>query len=230
MVIGSGLIARNFIRYAALDDFLIFASGVSHSKTCSDADCMRERDLLIASVNAYPTKNLVYFGTSSVYDPDLLETPYIRHKMEMETLVQKMAARYHIFRLSNIAGASANPSTLLNFFYNSIWEGRPFELWKYSERNIIDVADVYRIIDHILKAQLFTNRIVNIVNPQNYPVTGIVKTIETFTGKKALYTEKERGSAFNIDVSDMLPISRLLEIRFGKDYLLQLLEKYYPRP
>ena len=230
MVIGKGLVARNFTRYEPLDEFLIFASGVSNSKTCTPADCLRERALLLSSVNAYPSRTLVYFSTSSVNDPDLQETPYIAHKLDMEGLIGQMAPRYHIFRLSNLAGASSNPSTILNFFYDSIKEGRPFELWKYSERNIIDVADVFRISHHILENQLFPNRVVNIANPRNERVTDIVRDIEAFTGKKAVYTEKEKGSAFTIDVSDILPICRSLQIGFGEDYLPRLLEKYYPRP
>jgi nucleoside-diphosphate-sugar epimerase len=228
MVIGNGLMARSFIQYEALDEFLIFASGVSHSKTCSVADCMRERELFISAVNAYPTKTIVYFSTSSVNDPDLQETPYVKHKTDMEALVKKMAARYHIFRLSNVVGASSNPSTLLNFFYNSIHEGRPFDLWKYSERNIIDVADVYRIADHILQHRLFINGIVNIANPKNHAVVDIIRELERFMGKKAVYTEKEKGSGFTIDITSILPIYQSLGIRFGDDYLPQILAKYYP--
>jgi nucleoside-diphosphate-sugar epimerase len=227
MVIGTGLVARGFSAYGKREPFLVFASGVSNSKSCTPDDFKRERELLISSMKNARGKKVVYFSTSSVYDPDLLSTPYIRHKLDMESLVGGQGADFHIFRLSNLAGASDNPNTLLNFFYARITRGEPFELWKYSERNIIDLDDVFRIADHILKNNLFLNRVVNIANEKNYPVGYIVKCIEEFSGTSAVFSEKEKGGAFKIDISDITPICQSLNIGFGKDYLPQLLKKYY---
>lgn len=229
MVIGNGLLARSFSKYRSLNTFLVFASGVSNSKSCGDEDFRRERDLLTAAVENNPGKRIIYFSTSSVDDPDLAATPYIRHKIAMEELIQGQAMSYHIFRLSNLAGVSGNPNTLLNFFYSCIAEGRSFELWKYSERNIIDVDDVFRVTDHILEKDLFVNRVINIANEKNYPVVYIVACIEAWCQKKAIFREKEKGGRFGIDISDILPVYRALNIRFGEDYLPHLLEKYYPR-
>lgn len=229
MIIGKGLIAREFKKYATLDDYLVFASGVSHSKSCTPEDLQRERLLFLSSVNAHPTRKVIYFSTTSVNDPDLRETPYVLHKLAMEALVRSHAAQWQIFRLSNLAGASDNPSTVLNFLYHSIHEGRPFQLWKYSERNIIDVSDVYHICDHILQKGLFPNTVVNIANPSNYPVNYIVRCIEGFTGRKAVCEEIEKGSSFGIDVADILPLYGELHIGFGDHYLPGLLQKYYSR-
>jgi nucleoside-diphosphate-sugar epimerase len=229
MIIGRGLVARNFGNYAKNDDFLVFASGVSHSKQCSQDDFKREHDLLLASMKENPDKKLVYFSTSSVSDPDLLNTAYIRHKLAMEELVRQHASLHHVFRLSNLAGISNNPSTVLNFFYSSIEEGRVFELWKNSERNIIDVEDAYKIADHILRNALFLGKTVNIANQTNYPVQYIVDCIESFCGRKAIFTPREKGGKFRIDISETLPICRLLKIDFSMGYLPGLLEKYYGR-
>jgi nucleoside-diphosphate-sugar epimerase len=228
MVIGKGLVAKAFKQYVTLDQFLIFASGVSNSKSCTTDDLLREHHLLVSSIRENPSKKVVYFSTSSVNDPDLQGTLYIDHKLNMEELVKKEASNYHIFRLSNLAGASANPNTILHFFYSSIGDGHPFELWKYSERNIIDVEDVFKIIHYILENNLFVNQVVNIANETNYPVGYIVRCIEAFTHKKAIFTEKERGKKFEIDTSDIRPICKSLQISFGDDYLPALLAKYYP--
>lgn len=229
MVIGKGLLARSFNKYRSLNTFLVFASGVSNSKSCGDEDFRRERDLLNASIENNPDKRIIYFSTSSVNEPDLAATPYIRHKIAMEELIQDQVLSYHIFRLSNLAGASDNPNTLLNFFYSCIAEGRSFELWKYSERNIIDVDDVFRVIDYILENDLFINRVINIANEKNYPVGYIVTCMEAWCHKKANFLEKEKGGRFVIDISDILPVYRSLKIGFGENYLPQLIEKYYPR-
>jgi nucleoside-diphosphate-sugar epimerase len=229
MVIGTGLLGKMFKPYETADEFMIFASGVSNSKSCTSSDLRRERDLLLGSMEKHPSKKIVYFSTSSVDDPDLKEGPYIKHKLGMESLVRSNAAQFHIFRLSQLAGSTGNPATILNYLYASIVSGHPFELWKNSERNIIDVEDVFRIADHILKNGLFVNGAVNIANDKNYPVRYIVECIEAHTGRKAVFVEKERGQHFRTDISEILPICRLLKIGFGENYLPQLLEKYYPK-
>jgi nucleoside-diphosphate-sugar epimerase len=229
MVLGNGLLARSFNKYRSINTFLIFASGVSNSKSCGEEDFRREQDLLAASIESNPDKRIVYFSTSSVNEPDLAATSYIRHKIRMEELIQGYAPNFNIFRLSNLAGASDNPTTLLNFLYSCIQGGRPFELWKYSERNIIDVEDVFRVVSHILDNALFLNRVVNIANETNYPIEYIVACIEAWCNKKARFREKERGGKFAIDLSEILPVYRALKIEFGETYLPHLIEKYYPR-
>jgi nucleoside-diphosphate-sugar epimerase len=229
MVIGTGLVARGFSAYETNEEFLIFAAGVSNSKSCTPDDFQRERELFISSVQKAPGKKVVYFSTCSVYDSDLQETAYVQHKLDMEALVSHCGSGHYIFRLSNLAGASDNPRTILNFFYSRIIHAEPFELWQFSERNIIDLADVFRIADHILKNNLFLNQIINIANEINYPVGYIVKCMEAFSGKKAIFSKRKKGGAFKIDTSDIVPICKSLNIGFGENYLPQLLEKYYPK-
>jgi nucleoside-diphosphate-sugar epimerase len=229
MVIGNGLIAKSFHSYKTKDDFLIFASGVSDSKNSKENEFKKEHDLLKEAIQNNSQKKIIYFSTCSVTDTELKETLYVKHKINMENLIRKTSSQYHIFRLSNLAGFSNNPNTILNFFYFHIVEGKHFDLWKNSERNIIDVEDVYRVADYILTNNLFLNQIVNVANIYNYSVNYIIKCIENFTGKKAIFTEKEKGAKLFIDVSDVKPLLELLKIEFTKDYLHQLLVKYYPQ-
>lgn len=229
MVIGNGLIAKSFHSYKTKDDFLIFASGVSDSKHSTQDEFKKEHDLLKKTIRDNYQKKIIYFSTCSITDTELKETPYVKHKINMENLIQKMAYQYHIFRLSNLAGFSNNPNTILNFFYFHIVEGKHFNLWKNSERNIIDVEDVYRIANHILTNNLLLNKIVNIANVYSYPVTYIINYIENFTGKKAIFTEKEKGAKLFIDISMIKSLFELLKIEFKEDYLHHLLVKYYPQ-
>lgn len=227
MVIGNGLVARSFGVYAKDDRFLIFASGVSNSKSSTEADFQREAQLLLQSMEANPGKMLVYFSTTSADDPDLLYTAYVQHKLNMEELVRSNAHRYAIFRLSNVAGRSENPNTILNYFFQHIAQGIPFQLWQRSERNIIDVEDVFRITDHMLQHQMATNRTLNIANTESYPVTYIVDTIEEFCGKQGLYSLADRGGPVNIDTHEIASTCEVLGIRFGEGYLEKILQKYY---
>ncbi|HEY4876424.1 MAG TPA: NAD-dependent epimerase/dehydratase family protein [Puia sp.] len=229
MVIGNGLIAKIFQGYKSKNDFLIFASGVSDSKSGDKNDFYREYNLLLKSIRENFGKKIVYFSTSSIFDADLKETPYVKHKMSLENLIRENTSSYTIFRLSNLAGFSNNPNTILNFFYFHIVNGRHFDLWKNSERNIIDVEDAYRVMDYALQNNLFENEIVNIANKNNYPVNYIVNTIETFVNLKAIFTKKEKGAKISIDISTVKPLFELLKIEFEENYLSRLLVKYYPK-
>ncbi len=53
MVIGNGLVARSFDSYAQDDRFLIFASGVSNSKSSTDED-FKKRGRPAAAANGSP--------------------------------------------------------------------------------------------------------------------------------------------------------------------------------
>ena len=227
MVIGNGLIANNFHSYKTKNDFLIFASGVSDSKNSTEDEFKKENNLLKEAIQNNLQKKIIYFSTCSITDVELKETLYVKHKINMEKLIEKTASQYHIFRLSNLAGFSNNPNTILNFFYFHIVEGKRFDLWKNSERNIIDVEDVYRVADYILANNLFLNQIVNVANVYSYGVNYIIKCIENFIGKKAIFTEKEKGAKLFIDISTIKPLFELLKIEFTQDYLHQLLVKYY---
>jgi len=227
MVIGNGLVAKAFEKYNAIDEFEIFASGVSDSKHSTDKDFAREKKLLLETINQHPAKKIVYFSTCSIEDPDLKETAYIKHKLHMEKLIGENALHYHIFRLSNLAGRTNNPHTILNFFYFHIAGNKPFEVWANSERNIIDVEDTFSISDYILTNSLFQNQVINIANPENYPVLEIVRSIEELSRKKAIFTKTSKGAKFKIDTSLITPICESLHIEFCDQYLHQLLKKYY---
>lgn len=227
MVIGNGLVAKRFESYSRNNDFLVFASGVSNSKTKNPEAYDREMKLLKDSVQKCNTQSLIYFSTCSIYDPQEKESIYVKHKLDIEDFIKKRVKQYHIFRISNLAGISSNPNTLLNFFFNHIKNGVNFDLWTNACRNIIDVDHAYLIIDHILKRNLFPNRVINIANPVNHRVKKIIETIETFLNIKSNYIEIEKGTCFEIDISPIQHIIQELGIRFGPGYLRYLLNKYY---
>ena len=227
MVIGNGLVAKAFSSYISDDRLLIFASGVSNSKSATKEAFHREEEMLLKHLNQNPSSIFVYFSTCSILDPDLKEAPYTFHKKKMEDLIMKHNRPFYIFRLSNLAGHTANPHTFLNFFYWHIKKKESFELWEKSERNIIDVADVFNVCNHIMQKQLFLNKVTNVANPKNYKVLDIVKMMEDFCQTKGKYREIDRGAGYAIDITDIRPLYQSLNIEFGDRYLLRLLEKYY---
>ena len=87
MIIGNGLIARAFSRFKQRPDIHIFASGVSNSGEVLDAAFERERNLLQDVISRNPGGRVVYFGSCGVTSDSAGLTPYMRHKLRMESLV-----------------------------------------------------------------------------------------------------------------------------------------------
>lgn len=227
MVIGNGMIANTFSSYKDDTGIVIFASGVSNSKDTNPDHYTREFSLLQKIIAENKHKTIVYFSTCSIEDIDLISSPYVIHKKNIENYIKENVENYYLFRVSNLAGISNNPFTLLNFFIFSILKEQPITVWKNAYRNIIGVEDMFAIVDHFLQEQEGINSIINIANPVNYPVGYILDCIEKHLGKKGIYNEIERGDNYSIDVTAIEPVIKKLGIQFNDEYLPSLLKKYY---
>lgn len=227
MVVGKGLVAKAFKAYGDDPAYIIFASGVSNSTSVDIAMFEREQHLLQQTVDANPDKRLVYFSTCSIYDSSLEKSAYVQHKLNMEKLVSQTHSSYIIFRVSNLAGFSINPNTVLNYFFQHIQKGIFFQVWSNAFRNIIDVEDAFRVCDHIIRNKLFENQIVNIANPYNTKVTDIVKEIEFFLEKKGNYNIIEKSSKPIINVNLIETLFGKLNLTFEGNYLRKVIKKYY---
>jgi nucleoside-diphosphate-sugar epimerase len=226
MVIGKGLVAEKFGSYKNNEEIIIFASGVSNSKNIDEQHYKREIKLLKDTIAQNRTKILVYFSTCSIYDPSENYSPYVIHKKEIENYIQNNHKYYFIFRVSNLVGVTNNKYTVLNYFFNQIKKGSHFYLWQNAFRNLIDI-DMKLIVDYILSEKLYRNKIINIANPISNNVKEIVKMLEEITNLKAIYSLSNKGTEFNIDISEILPIIKKLDINFKENYLAQLVKKYY---
>lgn len=228
MVVGNGMIATAFNRFATDASRLIFASGVSNSSTRQQEQFEREENLLRHQMAQHPDKQLIYFSTCSIYDASMQQSAYVKHKLAMEQCIQKQSSNYLIFRVSNPVGFTHNPHTVLNYFVQHIKSGTAFSIWKNAGRNIIDLSDMTRLCQHILLETDTQNSIVNIANTGNYSVVQIVAAIEQHFNKKAHATLLDTGSSPVIDTSFIEPMLTTLGISFGNDYLHRLLQKYFP--
>lgn len=227
MVTGNGMKARRFAQYALRDSHIIFASGVSRSTETNPEAFSKEEQELVTLLQKYPEKNLVYFSTASIYDPQMTTSVYVQHKQKMENLIQSRAQKYLIFRASQIVGISESPSSLINFLVNAIQTDTQFTLWENAARNFIDVDDLFFIIDHIITKKIFQNRIVNIANPYSTPVKTVVSIIETFFGKKGRYLSSPTGTSYEIPIEELKPIINEIGLKFDDNYTANLIEKYF---
>ena len=227
MVIGNGLLASRFQSFQTDDRYLIFAAGVSNSRTRNESEFERESTLLSKCIDENPYKIAVYFSTYSIYDPDQADSVYVRHKLNMENLVRSKVSRYFIFRVSNLAGKPGNPNTILNYFYYHIKNQVNFDLWTNACRNILDIDDLFFIITYLFETRDGYAEPINIAHPRNYPVPEIVNKIESHLNVKANYVAIEKGSCFDIDLTEIAPILSQLKQVFEDRYLERMLLKYY---
>jgi nucleoside-diphosphate-sugar epimerase len=226
MVVGNGLIATAFLNYSEILDVVIFASGVSNSNETRHDAFAREYNLLTDWCLKVNEELLVYFSTCSIEDKEQINSPYVNHKLNMESIV-KNCPNHIIFRLPQLVGNTQNQHTLVNFLYSAIMSGKDFEVRQFAYRNLIDIEDVYKVGRHIIENQLFHNTIVNIASPKLVKVMNIVKILEKITGKTANYHLSYTGNCYEIDITKVEKFFKDLRISFNENYVNNLLVKYY---
>lgn len=228
MVIGNGMIARRFCSLAQNDEVILFASGVSNSKETRSEPFIRERKLVEHWLHQARGRLFVYFSTCSVNDPTERNSPYVAHKLALESLIAERADRYLICPASNVVGGTGNPNTVLNYFMARCRSGEPFDVWQGATRNLIDVDDLYQVVMQLIEEPVFHNQVINVAYPVSISPLQIVQSIERFTGRPAHYRLIDKGQPFRIIASECAAI---LE-SFGKlidpeRYLNALLHTYY---
>lgn len=229
MVIGHGMMAKAFEKYNENEDIIVFASGVSNSIETDKRKFEREKKLLSEIVLNHPKKVLVYFSTVSISDKVVKERPYVMHKLAMEQLIKENAKRFLILRISNVVGPNGNPNTIMNYLVNKVIKGEIIQVWKYTERNLIDVEDVRFIVDELLKRSDYQSRITNLAMRSSTSIIDIIQVIESFIGKSAHIEIVDKGNSLDIDTAFISEYLDKLETVKGSglNYISNLLKKYY---
>jgi len=228
MILGSGLLATAFKKkYQNDPSVCIFASGVSNSMCKDVVEFKREKALLIKTLESNQSvSSFVYFSTCSVEDPGKKNNPYVKHKLEMESIVL-IHLRSLVFRLPQVIGSGGNPNTLMNFLYQSIESGNEFELWKNSSRNIIDIDDVVSIVSVYIENATLRQEFINVANPVNYTMIEVVTSMENILKKNGVYRVIDKGEAYRIDISEIFSIIKETNVSFDKNYLPRIIKKYF---
>lgn len=227
MIIGTGLLATAMApAFSHLKDFVVYAAGVSNSRCVDLNEYARDAVRLEHALDEHAgSDSFMYFSTCSIYDPENINTPYVQHKLAMEALVCQLPGHL-IVRLPQVAGRTPNPHTLLNYLYARIVRGERFCVWTKARRNIVDSADVARIVLALVQDG-WRGRTVNVASCSDYSLMEIVQTFEVIVGKTAIVDFLEQGGAYAIDTSLIAPYALAEGIRFDDEYLAQVLRKYY---
>lgn len=224
MIIGNGMLAKEFVYYKGKQDVIIFASGVSNSRENNQAAFDREKKLLLETINNAEAEKIIYFSTCSMYDHYFENNAYTNHKLHMENILLENKKNFIIFRLPQVLGNN-NQFQLMGFLYEKIKSKQLFDLYDV-ERNIIDIVDVRRVVDYILDHNCFNKNIINIANPCNIRVVELVKTIERLHNIRAHYNLIKKTGDFYIDTSDVAEIFSRLGL-FSTGYIEDKLRQYY---
>ena len=228
MIIGTGLIARAFAAHQdALAGTCVYAAGVSNSSCGDPREFERERQRMLAAMTDCTADQLfLYFSTCSIDDPAAQGSAYVLHKRAMEGLVAKRK-RHLVFRLPQLAGATPNPHTLLNYLYARIVRSERFTIWTGASRNIIDVDDVARIACDLVLAENACGETINIANSENSSIFDIVRSMQAVLGHRAIFDIIDRGAGYTIAIDRIQASLSRCCISFSGDYLSRTIRKYY---
>jgi nucleoside-diphosphate-sugar epimerase len=231
MIYGKGFIAKAFKKYKKNNSFIFFASGVSNSLEIKSHRYNKEINLL-NKVISYKnlSRTIIYFSTCSVYDPAKKNSLYVKHKLKIEKIIKKNCKNYFIFRLPNVIGDRHNRHTLVNSFLLKLKNNKKIEILSGVNRNLIDIKDVVKIVDNILKYEKKA-KIINIANFYSNKVLDIVLYLGRIYSIKPNLQKKKNPARFNykININDIKKYITLSKIKFSKSYYKKVLNKYYEK-
>ena len=218
--------AQAFDVYRADTSVVMFASGVSNSLETDPASFDRERKLLLETRRAHPEQLLVYFGTCSAEDPDRRDSPYVRHKIAMESLLESETGRWLVIRLPLAIGPGHRGPTLAKMLHDRISQGIHFEVWAHATRYPIDVADVVAITGRFLGNRRLWNRRINVAL-RAYKVREFVSHMETIVGRRANFTLVDRGAHYEVSCPELHSMLDELQLDTSESYLPKVLTRYF---
>jgi len=226
MIIGNGLIAHAFKNSSyVFDDCIIFASGISDSKSDSTKEFQREFNLLSQYIKE--DKKFIYFSSIHILDPSEKDSMYVQHKLNIEEFIRSNFLNYIIYRLPVIVGKGGNSKALFNFLFNSIVKNIEMTIYLKSYRYILDVHSVVYFVNQTLHIQ---NKTINLVADKAFSILEILQLFEKYLNKKAKFIRVDKGDYFEVDnteFKDSLLDKNELTIYSNYKYIEDTIRKYY---
>lgn len=220
MIVGHGLVATAFIGSVfESPHYTVFASGISNSTESADAAFIRELTLLQQYLAK--SKTLIYFSTTSIFDPTKQDTPYILHKLKIEKLIRERAEFYMIVRLPILVGRTSNSHTLINYLVDSIREKREIRLHTKACRHLLDVDDLVPVLTEFYEEDS-CNRKINILGSPKITVPELVEKIESVLDRKGVFTWEDEGACYDVPENE----GEIVYIH-KENYIETILKKYF---
>ena len=200
MIVGNGLIA-NLFKNDDRENVVFFASGVSNSLETEKSAFLREENLLRKHLTENPEKIFIYFSTCSIYDSSKNASLYVNHKLKMERLVEELAHKFVILRVSNAVGKGGNPNLLMNYLVNSVKEEKIINVHTLATRNLIDADDIKNITLELIDQGRF-NQIINVAYLENFSTSEILEILEKHFNKTAKTSLVKSGQSYLISIPE----------------------------
>jgi len=230
-LVGNGFIGKNLKkikRNIINSKYIIYAAGISHSKTKSKNELNREFNSIYKFAKKNYLKKIIYISTADVSHNLLNKSLYVKNKIRIENFIKKKFKKYIIIRLPQIIGKSKNKNTLINSFYLNIKENKDFVLIKNFKRNILDIDDVLKVIKIIIKEKKIQNKIIILSNKYSIKPMDIVKVFEKKMNKVGLYKiKKAKKQIWPLNYKKNEHYFVKAKIRFDRNYLSKSISKYY---
>ena len=190
MIVGNGMISKSF-KSSNIDisDICIFASGVPDSNEINDKEYEREFNLIKKVLKDYPLKKLIYFSTSSIETGE--KSKYINFKLNIEKYILSNFKNCLILRLPIVVGKTLNKSQLVPYLNYHLLNNLALNIKRNCYRYLIDVEDLPKIVDLIVKSNTKLNKIT--VNYNNkisvVEIVDILSKMNNLKTKKVNYCE-----------------------------------------
>lgn len=224
MVVGNGLIASAFKQYEDDNSVIVFASGVSNSKTQDNKEYDREISLI--NTFLHTKEKFVYFSTCSIFDESLKDSRYISHKIKTEQYIKENFENYLIFRLPNVVGNTGNLHTSFNFFKNKITNSEPIDIQSDAVRYFIDIDDLQKTLPPIISNNIESNKVINVSFDNKIKIAHLILLFEFVLKKLATKKIVAGGNNYSIDNSYFMDIIKKNNFKISNMYNIDLVKKY----
>jgi len=222
-IIGSGLIGKSMVNLKTDAGCLIIGAGVSNSGETRASEFLREKELVESLLYKYRALRVVYFSTCSVNQS--IKTPYVNHKIAMESMISSLAEEWCIYRLPQVVGL-VNNTTLISYLVRAILDKSVLTLHVKARRRLIDIDDVVRVCELLLNSDKGINTVQNIAPSYSVSVVEIVEHIALILSTRPRYELLDSGESYDIDLQDIMGFIGREDTIFARSYWSEVLDKY----
>lgn len=230
-IIGDGFLAKNFSKiktHIKKSNYLIFAAGISDSKTNSKYKLKREIRIFKKFTNKNYLKNIVYISTADINNNLKKKDLYVKNKIIIENLIKKRFKNYIILRLPQIIGNSKNKKTLINYFFQSIKKGKKILVYNNVRRNVLDIDDVIKVLKIIIFDKKMKRKTITLANRHSFQPLDLIKILEKKLNKKAnIKFAKKVKQRWQINNNTSAILFKKAKVSFDKNYLYKKINKYF---
>lgn len=224
-VIGHGLLARSMAPLAISKGCLILAAGVSNSHEERASEFEREIDVVRCAIRAHPFARAIYFSTCSVVQDR--QTPYTRHKANMESIVAGEAASFQIYRLPQVVGVTRN-LTLVSHFVEAVLGRRQLTIQSLAKRNLLGANDVGRMVLHLVENGIDVNTVRTLVSGRSVPVLDILQVVADILSVRPQFDVVHAGEDYEFSADFVRAQFGADDAVLGEAYWQSVLTEYVP--